>query len=142
MIAGKSCPSQPLDISPTELKANLDACLLTPDELSAQETQHGSSFQLVKVVWKTPPLESDDLSITTLLSTVNCQLAVLKKWRVYARQTTGDNRNGLSGAGKTTLIQHIFNSLPEHRFALIENEPLKRVWMAPPQMGRPRLFMN
>ena len=27
-----------LDISPTELKANLDACLLTPDELSAQET--------------------------------------------------------------------------------------------------------
>ena len=29
---------------------------------------------------------------------------------------------GFLGAGKTTLIQHIFNSLPEHRFALIENE--------------------
>ena len=29
---------------------------------------------------------------------------------------------GFLGAGKTTLIQHIFNSLPEHRFAMIENE--------------------
>ena len=125
MIAGKSCPSRALDISPTELKANLDACLLTPDELSAQETwkcQHGSSFQLVKVVWKTPPLESDDLSITTLLSTVNCQLAVLKNGEHMPDKLPVTIVTGFLGAGKTTLIQHIFNSLPEHRFALIENE--------------------